>query len=230
MTDTIIFIILAVSAYLIGSLPAAYLVVKWRFKKDIRNYGSGQVGGSNVFRNFSKRWGFAVGIYDLLKGVIFVLITQYLGFSVAHQVVIGILVIAGHNWPVFLKFNAGRGVATALGVCFVIYPFGIWIFLAFAIFTLLVKSSPLPALIGMAAMPVSAWLRGETLAVTLGLTGLLLIIIIRRLIAPLTERSKNIPKRELFLNRFLFDRDIRDAKTWVKFRKPEAKTEKTEKE
>jgi len=72
LPDIVIFIILAVAGYLIGSIPMAYLVVKWRYKKDIRNYGSGSVGGSNVFRSFSKPWGYAVGIYDGLKGVIFV--------------------------------------------------------------------------------------------------------------------------------------------------------------
>ncbi len=173
MSDIVIFVLLVVPAYLIGSIPMAYLVVKWRYKKDIRDYGSGQVGGSNVFRSFSKRWGYAVGVYDGLKGIMMVGIAMLLGLSTAYQVVIGLAVIAGHNWPVFLRFNAGRGLATALGVCFVIYPFGIWIFVAFAIFTLLVKSSPLPALVGMAAMPVSAWIRGESNAVTLGLTALL---------------------------------------------------------
>ena len=52
MTDILIFILLTIGGYLIGSIPMAYLVVKWRYHKDIRDYGSGQVGGSNVFRRF----------------------------------------------------------------------------------------------------------------------------------------------------------------------------------
>jgi glycerol-3-phosphate acyltransferase PlsY len=230
MPDFVIFILLAIAGYLIGSIPMAYLVVKWRYKKDIRNFGSGQVGGSNVFRSFSKRWGYAVGIYDGLKGILLVFIAARLGFPIAFQVVVGLAVIAGHNWPLFLHFNAGRGLATALGVCFVIFPFGIWIFVAFAIFTLLIKSSPLPALIGMAAMPVTALIRQEPNSVTLGLTALLLIIILRRVSAPLTERSKTIPKGELLLNRFLFDRDIRDSKAWIAFRGSNIKENKTKKD
>jgi acyl phosphate:glycerol-3-phosphate acyltransferase len=217
LSDIVIFIVMTVAGYLIGAIPMAYLVVKWRYHKDIRDFGSGQVGGSNVFRSFSKRWGYAVGIYDGLKGAIIVGIAYLVGLPTAFQVVIGLAVIAGHNWPVFLKFNAGRGLATTLGVCFVIFPFGIWIFIAFAIFTLLIKSSPLPSLIGIAAMPAAALVRHEPLAVTLGLTALLLVIILRRVSAPLTTRSQNIPRGELILNRFLFDRDIRDGKAWVSY-------------
>jgi glycerol-3-phosphate acyltransferase PlsY len=230
MSHTQIFVFLTVAGYLVGSIPMAYLVVKWRFKKDIRDYGSGQVGGSNVFRNFSKRWGYAVGVYDAIKGIVLVGIAHLLGLQTAYQVVVGLAVIAGHNWPIFLRFNAGRGLATALGICFVIFPMGIWIFVAFAIFTLLIKSSALPSLVGMAAMPITAWIMHKPNAVTLGLTALLLVIVLRRISAPLTERSKKIPKRELFLNRFLFDRDIRDGKAWTSFRADTSKAAKTGKE
>ena len=77
------------AGYLVGSIPMAYLVVKWRYKKDIRDYGSGQVGGSNVFRSFSKRWGYAVGIYDAIKGILVVGIAHLLGLQTAYQVVVG---------------------------------------------------------------------------------------------------------------------------------------------
>jgi glycerol-3-phosphate acyltransferase PlsY len=218
MSHLVIFMLMTVGGYLVGSIPMAYLVVKWRYKKDIRDFGSGQVGGSNVFRNFSKVWGYSVGVYDAAKGFIIVGIAHWLGLPVAYQVVIGLAVIAGHDWPLFLRFNAGRGLATALGVCFVIFPWGIAVFVAFAAFTLLIKSSALPSLVGMAAMPVAAAILHEPLAVELGLTALLLIIVLRRISAPLSERSKNLPKRELYLYRFLFDRDIRDGKAWTSYR------------
>jgi glycerol-3-phosphate acyltransferase PlsY len=147
-----------------------------------------------------------VGIYDALKGAAIVLIAKLIGLETVFQVLIGIAMIAGHNWPVFLRFNAGRGLATTLGVCFVIFPFGIWIFIAGAVFTLLVGSSALPALVGMAAMPVASFIRGEPLETTLGLTALVAILIIRRLTAPISERSRQVKKSELLLNRFLFDR------------------------
>ena len=188
------------------------------------------MGSSNVFRNFSRTWGIIIGVYDGLKGAIIVGIAHYwLGLPVFYQVIIGLAVIAGHNWPLFLRFNAGRGLATTLGVCFIIYPFGIWIFLFFAAFTLVIKTSPLPALVGMAAMPVSAWIKHEPSAITLGLTALLLVIILRRISAPLTERSRSLPKGQLYLNRLLFDRDIKDGKAWINYRADASRKDHKEK-
>ena len=218
MPDVLIFVLLLVAAYLFGSIPIAYLVVKWRYKTDIRKFGSGGVGGSNVFRSFSKPLGIAVGVFDGIKGALLVWIAMLLGLSTAFQVVIGLAVIAGHNWPIFLRFNAGRGLATSLGVCFVIFPWSIVVFIAGAIFTLLVGTSPLPSLIGMAAMPLTAGLLREPREVTLGLVVILLVLIFRRLSAPIAESSKSIDKKTLYLNRFLFDRDQRDQKSWISFK------------
>ncbi len=120
--------LLLVAAYLVGSIPMAYLVVKWRYGEDIRQYGSGQVGASNVFRSFSKPLGVLVFIYDVGKGVLMVWIAHGLGMGLALQVAIGLAVIVGHNWPVFLHFNAGRGLATTIGVAFYLLPWGLWRF------------------------------------------------------------------------------------------------------
>jgi glycerol-3-phosphate acyltransferase PlsY len=215
-TNMLAFSLLLVAAYLIGSIPMAFLVVKWRFRVDIRHYGSGQVGGSNVFRTFSKPWGVAVGLFDALKGALMLWIGSLLGMTLTMDILIGLAAIVGHNWPVFLKFNAGRGLATSLGVAFLLFPWGIPIFVAVVVFTLVRGSSPLPVLIGMMALPLASWLLQEPLTVTLGLTGLLLLLVIRRITAPRNGRSTTVSNRELLLNRFLFDRDIRDGKSWIK--------------
>jgi glycerol-3-phosphate acyltransferase PlsY len=132
------------------------------------------------------------------------------------QVVIGLAAVAGHNWPIFLRFNAGRGLATSLGVAFYLFPWGLCVFVAGAIFTLLIGSSPVPVLVGMAAIPLLSWILHTPIEITLGLTALLVLLIIRRLTAPRTGRSNKVSTRELLLNRFLFDRDIRDGKSWIK--------------
>jgi acyl phosphate:glycerol-3-phosphate acyltransferase len=217
MPEVLTFILLLIAAYLFGSIPVAFIAVKLLYKVDLRNYGSGGVGGSNVFRSFSKPLGIVVGVFDGIKGLLMVWIAMLLGFSTAFQVLIGLAVICGHNWPVFLRFNAGRGLATSLGVCFIIFPWGIWVFVAGALFTLLLGSSPLPSLIGMAAMPVTAALLGKPSAVTLGLLAIFLLLIFRRLSAPIPESSKSIPKKSLYWNRFLFDRDQRSQKPWNRF-------------
>jgi glycerol-3-phosphate acyltransferase PlsY len=216
--EIIKFILLFIASYLVGSIPMAYLVVKWRYGTDIRQYGSGGVGSSNIFRCFSKKLGIIVGLYDAGKGTLMVLAARLLDLDLSFQAAVGIAAVIGHNWPVFLRFNAGRGVATTLGVAFFLMPWGIAVFVAVAIFTLLLGSSPLPVLVGVAALPLSSWLRQESPEITLALLSLFVLMVIRRLTAPRTERSRNIPIRELLLNRLLFDRDIRNGKEWIKMR------------
>jgi acyl phosphate:glycerol-3-phosphate acyltransferase len=203
----------------------SYLVMRIYRGVDIRQYGSGQVGSSAIFRQFSRWIGITIGLYDLLKGALVVWIANTLGMSLILQLAVGTAIIAGHNWPVFLKFNAGRGLATTAGVIFYLqYEFNIlvWaliVFAFFAAFTLLIGSSPLTTLLAVASMPLVSWGFQRPLTLTLGMTALLLLMIVRRLTAPKTSQPGSVRLRVLLFNRFLFDRDIRDGKSWIK-RKP----------
>jgi glycerol-3-phosphate acyltransferase PlsY len=212
-------IILLIAAYLVGSIPVAYLAIKAYRGVDIRNYGSGGVGGSNVFRNFSKPLGLLVGIFDAGKGALMVWIARLLGMDTAAQVAIGTAVVVGHNWSLFMRFNAGRGVATTLGIDIILMPWLTVIIGAVILIIFIIGSSPVPVLIGMALLPLFSWIFHGPLAITLGLIGLFLIMVIRRLTAPRTDRSTRIDSRELLLNRLLYDRDIRDGKEWIKFKR-----------
>ena len=108
------------------------------------------------------------------------------------QIAIGVAVIVGHNWPVFLRFNAGRGLATTIGVAFYLFPWGLWVFALGAVFTLLLGSSPLPVLVGLAALPISQL--GPSMnppELTLGSDWrIFIILVIRRLTAPRTDSFK----------------------------------------
>jgi hypothetical protein len=73
-------------------------------------------------------------------------------------------------------------------------------------------------LLAMASLPLTSWVLGKPLILTLGLTMLLLIMVMRRLTAPRSKRFREVTTWQLLLNRFLFDRDIRDAKAWVNFK------------
>jgi glycerol-3-phosphate acyltransferase PlsY len=206
--------LLMIAAYFFGAVPAAYLAVKWCYGVDIRNYGSGGVGGSNVYRSFSRWLGAAVAIYDAGKGALMVWIAQLLGSGIPEQTAIGIMAIIGHNWSVFLHFNAGRGVATTFGVAIVLMPWGFFVVVAVVIATLLTGGSAIPVLGGIAALPQAAWFRGEPFSLTIGLLALFILIIIRRLTAPRKDKSIAIPTGELLLARFLFDRDTLNGKDW----------------
>jgi glycerol-3-phosphate acyltransferase PlsY len=207
----------------------AFLVIKWRYGKDLRDYGSGQVGGSNVYRSFSRKLGIAVTLYDMLKGVLVVGAAGLLNLDTTHQIVMGLAAIIGHDWPVFLHFNAGRGVATSIGVGLCLLPQGLPGFILIALLTLIVRSSPLPVLAAMVSLPLTSWALGKPLELTLGLLILCLIMVVRRLTAPRSERAKNVNIWHLLLNRFLFDRDIRDARAWV-YSEPATQPENNKKE
>jgi acyl phosphate:glycerol-3-phosphate acyltransferase len=114
--------------YLVGSFPSAYLFVRVKTQKDVRTEGSGIAGTMNSFQvTGSKLVGISVLIVDVLKGVIPILIIK---FFIADEFWLsastGIAAIVGHDFPVWLKFKGGRGLATTAGVMLV---FG-WIFIA----------------------------------------------------------------------------------------------------
>ena len=115
-------------AYLIGSIPTAYLAGKC-CGIDIRQHGSGNVGATNVFRVLGKRWGTFVLAIDITKGftVVFAMAPQWHNAgselpTTILQLTAGLSAIAGHTWPIWLKFRGGKGVATSCGVFLAIYP------------------------------------------------------------------------------------------------------------
>src|SRR5690554_5637814 len=119
-----VFLIMLLS-YLLGSIPFAYLITRLTIGKDVRSLGSGNVGATNAARAMGFKYGLLVGVLDILKGVIAVLIARILLPSEPGYLffISSFLVIVGHNWSVFLKFHGGKGVATTFGVLVTIYPF-----------------------------------------------------------------------------------------------------------
>lgn len=111
-----------VAAYLIGSISCGLIVGRLARDVDVRNYGSGATGMTNVLRTLGPRMAALVLIGDLTKGIVAAAIAISWADLRLIEAVAGILVVAGHNWPVFSKFHGGRGVTTALGVLVVISP------------------------------------------------------------------------------------------------------------
>ena len=216
------FILLVLGAYLLGSVPAAYLVAKWSRGIDIRQYGSGNVGAANVLAFASKWSSVLVIIFDLGKGMVPVYIAACLiDLPVYQQVIIGLAVIAGHNWPVFLHFSGGRGLLTTLGVVFILAP---WLALVLAVVAfawLPFKQLALGTTCAMVLLPILSWFLSQPLGIekslpfTLGFVAMFLLLVIRRLTAPRTSVTASVSPGELIVNRLLFDRDIRDRKVWI---------------
>jgi len=102
-------------AYLLGSVPWGYVLLRWRRGVDIRQHGSGRTGMSNVLRTGGGKVAALVLVLDLSKGVLAVLLARMVIGAEGAEVAAGLLALAGHNWSVFLGFQGGRGIATGLG-------------------------------------------------------------------------------------------------------------------
>jgi glycerol-3-phosphate acyltransferase PlsY len=217
------FIFLLVVAYLFGSIPASYLVGRLR-GMDMRKQGTGQVGAGNLWRTASRKLGFIVGIFDFFKGVIIILIAWQLGLDPGLQLAVGLAVVVGHNWPVFLKFHGGRGIATCLGIiivmpCINIGEITTWPLVAF--FAVLVagvvitRRTPVPILLGLILLPIVSAVADEPLQLNLAYLAMLVIIIAKRLLAQATPEKREISMGRLLFYRLLYDRDIGDRTAWV---------------
>lgn len=112
-----------VAGYLFGSIPAGYLAVRFILGEDIRKLGSGNIGATNVSRFLGKKWGVAVAVFDMAKGGIVVLAARLMGVHDPWVLALaGFAGVCGHNFPVWLRFRGGKGVATSFGVIFFWHP------------------------------------------------------------------------------------------------------------
>ena len=213
--------LLIAGAYLLGSVPTAYLVAKWSRGIDIRQYGSGNIGASNILRSTSKWLAIPVTIFDIGKGVLAVWVAQLLGLGVTEQIVVGLAAILGHNWPVFLRFQGGRGIFTSLGVILILSPIIGLIILVVAYSLAPFRKLSLGVLIALVSLPILSWFFGqplgveERLTITLGYLAILVIAVLKRLTAPRTSVTVSVSTGQLLVNRLLFDRDIRDREAWI---------------
>jgi len=161
MTPWIISISLA---YLLGSIPFGYLLVRIFRKQDIRATGSGNIGATNVARSGAKGLGILTLILDALKGFFAVLIAQKIaapyGFPQAYEIAVAaaLAAVLGHCFPAWLGFRGGKGVATALGVFFALVPLTTVLYLlgVFLLIVLVTKYVSLASIVAAALFPVFA--------------------------------------------------------------------------
>jgi glycerol-3-phosphate acyltransferase PlsY len=127
-------IAIIIIGYLLGSIPWGFLIGRWLARVDVRDYGSGKIGTTNVLRTVGKKAAFLVMALDVFKGALAAVIGGLL-FGPNHivignvalgmltaQVLAALAAMAGHNWPIFLKFKGGRGVATFFGGLIALCP------------------------------------------------------------------------------------------------------------
>lgn len=121
------YIIIIIITYLLGNISTSYIIAKRVAGVDIRTQGSGNAGSTNVLRTLGKKAGLMTFIGDLLKGIVAVFIAELIAKLTNVDVLtagyIGVVgVVCGHNWPAFLGFRGGKGVATSLGSMIAVNP------------------------------------------------------------------------------------------------------------
>jgi acyl phosphate:glycerol-3-phosphate acyltransferase len=110
-------ILLVIGSYLLGAVPVGYLIYKLKSGGDIRNEGSGNVGGTNVTRSAGAFAGVITVVLDIIKGFIPVLVLYYLfPKDLILLAFVGVAAVLGHDFPVYLKFKGGKGISTSFGV------------------------------------------------------------------------------------------------------------------
>jgi acyl phosphate:glycerol-3-phosphate acyltransferase len=157
---------IVVAAYLLGSIPTGYLLVRFVRKQDIRTVGSGNIGATNVLRSGAKGLGAATFLFDVMKGVLAVLVgarLASLGFPPIPlhnaEALAALCAVLGHMFPVWLGLRGGKGVATAFGVFLVLVPYAALGSLAvFIIVMALFRYVSLASILSTAAFPLFAWL------------------------------------------------------------------------
>ena len=170
------------AAYLIGSLSFAVIVSRLMGLKDQRSYGSGNPGATNVLRSGNKAAALLTLVFDALKGVVPVLLVKH--FGPAHGLgegtaaLAGLAAFLGHLWPVFFRFQGGKGVATAAGVLLALNPWlGIATLASWLIIAAFFRYSSLASIVAAVFAPFYQLLiwGGGPMALAVALMGLLLI-------------------------------------------------------
>jgi glycerol-3-phosphate acyltransferase PlsY len=182
------FIVIAVAAYLLGSIPTGYLVARAK-GIDIRTVGSGNIGAANVFRILGKPAGILVLVVDGLKG--FAACSWLADFVVQPfavapdkieclKIVAGICAVLGHNFTCWLKFRGGKGIATSAGVYFALAPLAAGIALgAWIVAAILTRYVSIASIAAAVALPTAVWLTKDSLFLGIVTTALGLLAIFK---------------------------------------------------
>lgn len=192
MTNTVLFSLWGIGGYLLGSIPCGLVLCYLAGYGDIRKIGSGNIGATNVLRTGNKWLALLTVILDASKaGLIAWLALKFVetknfniynittNLNIAVSLFAGSMAIIGHNFPVWLKFKGGKGVASAFGFILVTQPtlalcaFGIWLFMAFTF-----RYSSLSAIVAAFSLPIITYFYAEPIYV-ICYTALVILVLVR---------------------------------------------------
>lgn len=157
-SDFVIYLALVLGSYLLGSFPTGYIVGRFQ-GIDIRKFGSGKTGGTNVLRTLG--WGAMalVAAVDVAKGFIAIIIAQQVNGPSLVVVLCGLAAVAGHNWPLYIKFKGGSGTGTGFGVLMAMAPVvALTLVVFFIVPVILTRYMSLGSIMAATAAPIIATL------------------------------------------------------------------------
>lgn len=201
-----VYALVLAGAYLVGSIPVAWLLGRWNDGVDLRTVGSGNPGTSNLFRNMGLSRAAVSGPIQFAQGLVPVLVARAVGGDQTFIEVAAVCAVLGNGWPVWFGFHGQRCIAVATGAAAALHPVLLAVLLACFLAGAVTHAIALAVLVGFSALPiVAAWLWGPGLAITCG--ALLLAILLRRLDGLMADLRGPSSREELviFLRRVLLD-------------------------
>lgn len=167
------------SSYLIGSIPFTQILARWVKGIDLRTVGSRNVGGRNLSRQIGLLWGILGGTLDVAKGAVAMWFSELLGVPDPLRLVNGMAVVAGHNWPLWLRFHGGKGLLAALGaITWVVFPEGFWSFLLGALVLVPTRNIFFASTTGFSTMLVVAFILQRPVEIYLFICGSWAVILL----------------------------------------------------
>ncbi|MDD5037762.1 MAG: glycerol-3-phosphate acyltransferase [Dehalococcoidales bacterium] len=196
-----------IGAYLIGSFPSAYVIVRLKSGFDIRETGSRNMGAMNVFYKVGFMAGMLVLVLDIGKGAAAVALTRYIGMTETVQFLAGVAAVLGHAFPIFLKFRGGKGGATCIGILIYMIPWAIPFYAGiFGLCLLLTRFPTLSYSVAFVTFPLIAWLHYHSWQLALFSIGLVLIPLIKYIPRVKEMRCGSGNWRHVLLRKNLRDR------------------------
>jgi glycerol-3-phosphate acyltransferase PlsY len=208
--------LVVLAAYLIGAIPIAYVFGRAIKGIDLREYGSANVGASNVYQSVA-RWAVVpVGLMEIGQGMAGVMLAKFLGQDLGLQVAAGLAAIMGQTWSVFLGFSGGRGIGPSVGFMLGLAPPVLAAFIVISLLGWPVRSFPLTVGVAIALTPLASLIIDGAGPVAAGCVGMAVIVFAKRLLTNRPGLPAEQDWRDVLLNRLLFDRDLRDRDEWVR--------------
>lgn len=180
-----------VAAYLLGSIPSAYIVGRLMRGMDLTEVGDGRIGMANTYRRVGLKGAIIVGAMDAGKGAAPVLLAQGLGLPLPAVLAVGLAAVIGHNWSVFLRFKGGKGALTTYGVLVSLMVWQFFIALALAgVFYLLTHRSGTSTAILFGSLTVLNLVTGSLVLLSISPLIMSLPMVLKHILIPKTNRIR----------------------------------------